>query len=122
VVAREVADVAAARAAEAAPDAAGAMVARARARTVAVESSRLARAVQKRLGEERGGDRGVRQAPYDVLDGVRVPAVLVEVGFVDHPDEGRELLDPEVQQRIAAAIADGIADYVAHRDGTLAGR
>jgi N-acetylmuramoyl-L-alanine amidase len=35
--------------------------------------------------------------------------VLVEIGFVDHPIEGRELLDPAVQARLALAIADGIS-------------
>jgi N-acetylmuramoyl-L-alanine amidase len=122
VVAREIQDAQAAHAAEAAGGPAQAMLARARARQAAAESARLARAVQKRLGEARGGDRGVRQAPYDVLDGVQVPAVLVEVGFVDHPEEGRELLDPVVQERIAQAIADGIAEFVARRDGAVARR
>lgn len=122
VVAREIQDVQAAHTAQAAPDLAHAMLERARARTTAAESARLARAVQKRLGEARGGDRGVRQAPYDVLDGVRVPAVLVEVGFVDHPEEGPELLEGAVQRTIAGAIADGIAEFAARRDGAIAQR
>jgi N-acetylmuramoyl-L-alanine amidase len=122
VAAREVADVAADRAAASAPDAASAMAERARARFVAAESARLARAVQARMGEVRTGDRGVRQAPYDVLDGVKIPAALVEVGFIDHPDEGRELLDAKVVATIAAAIADGAADFVARRTGAIAQR
>jgi N-acetylmuramoyl-L-alanine amidase len=78
---------------------------------------RLARAVQKRLWAVRGvksgsPDRGVKQADYDVLSGVEVPAVLVEVGFIDHPIEGAELLRPEVQAETAKAIADGILEYL----------
>ncbi|MSP63929.1 MAG: N-acetylmuramoyl-L-alanine amidase [Myxococcales bacterium] len=115
VGAREFSDVAAHRAAVAEQDPAQAMIARAGARQMAAESVRLARAVQTRLVEVRGGDRGMRQAPYDVLDGVAVPAVLVEVGFVDHAQEGAELLRPDVQARIAAAIADGIEAFVSHR-------
>jgi N-acetylmuramoyl-L-alanine amidase len=122
VAARDVADVAADRAAATANDPVAGMLARARARFVTAESSRLARAVQAALGATRESDRGVRQAPYDVLDGVSIPAALVEVGFLDHQDEGRELLDPEVQQQIAVAIADGIAAFLAHEGGTLARR
>jgi N-acetylmuramoyl-L-alanine amidase len=45
----------------------------------------------------------------DVLLGATMPAALVEVGFIDHPIEGQELLEPEVQAAIADAIAAGIA-------------
>jgi N-acetylmuramoyl-L-alanine amidase len=37
-----------------------------------------------------------------------MPAALVEVGFIDHPLEGRELLDPSVEDRIAEALARAI--------------
>ncbi|HTM23012.1 MAG TPA: N-acetylmuramoyl-L-alanine amidase [Kofleriaceae bacterium] len=74
----------------------------------------LARSLQSRLRELRGEkrDRGVRQGAMDVLYGATMPAVLVEVGFLDHPVEGRELADPEVRARIAAALADGIAAWI----------
>ena len=32
--------------------------------------------------------RGLRQARYDVLLGLKMPGVLVEMGFLDHPKEG----------------------------------
>jgi N-acetylmuramoyl-L-alanine amidase len=71
----------------------------------------LAGAIQRELAARRGpdGDRGVRQAPMDVLYGAAMPAVLVEVGFLDHPVEGRELFDPSVRSAIADAIADAVA-------------
>jgi len=74
-------------------------------------SADLAVAVQRALREVRGAehDRGVRQDAHHVLLGATMPAVLVEIGFVDHPAEGRELLDPAVQDRIAAALARAIA-------------
>jgi N-acetylmuramoyl-L-alanine amidase len=74
-------------------------------------SASLAAAIQGQLAARRGRDRdrGVRQSSMDVLFGPRMPAVLVEVGFIDHPIEGHELLEPEVQSAIADAIADGIA-------------
>jgi N-acetylmuramoyl-L-alanine amidase len=90
-----------------------AVLSRARVRLVARESARLSRAVRAHLGRVRDNDRGSRQAPYDVLDGLRMPATLIEVGFIDHPDEGTELLQPEVMHRIADAIADGIEEFAA---------
>src|SRR5262249_10345584 len=75
------------------------------------EAADLARSIQDALAAVRGaaGDRGVRQAAPDVLLGATMPAVLVEVGFVDHPIEGRELVDPAVRASIAGALADAIA-------------
>lgn len=77
-------------------------------------AAELASAVQTELRAVRGeeGDRGVRQAPFDVLFGASMPAVLVEVGFLDHPFEGLELLYPAVQKRIAEALADAVAEEV----------
>jgi N-acetylmuramoyl-L-alanine amidase len=71
------------------------------------EAAELAAAIQARLAGVRGreGDRGVRQDAHHVLLGATMPAVLVEVGFLDHPIEGRDLVDPEVQARLAEAIA-----------------
>ena len=74
------------------------------------EAADFASAIQEHLRKARGpsGDRGVRQASMHVLLGATMPAVLVEVGFIDHPEEGVELLDREVQEEIAEAIAAAI--------------
>ena len=39
-------------------------------------------------------DRGVKQAPFYVLAGARMPAVLLEVGFISHPAESRRSWRP----------------------------
>lgn len=76
------------------------------------ESSRAAYAVHKALVAATGAvDRGVHQAPFYVLIGVESPAILVEMGYISHPVEGRRLEDPKVQQRIADAIADGVVAF-----------
>ncbi len=74
------------------------------------EAADLAAAVQSALRPVRGRerDRGVRQDAHHVLLGAAMPAVLVEIGFVDHPIEGRELIEPEVQLEIAQAIAAAV--------------
>ena len=54
------------------------------------DSSRLAYAIHQQLIAATGAhDRGVQQAPFFVLTGVEAPAVLVEVGYISHPEEGR---------------------------------
>ncbi len=74
-------------------------------------ASRMQRSLRDRRGKE--GDRGVRQDAHHVLLGATMPAVLVEVGFLDHPIEGKELADAAVQQQIANAIAEAISEQLA---------
>lgn len=77
------------------------------------DSSRLAYAVQHKLVAITGAtDRGVHQAPLYVLSGVEAPAVLVEVGFISHPSEGKRLQEPEYQRRLAEAIAEGVKAFI----------
>ncbi|TVM15973.1 hypothetical protein DPQ33_13470 [Oceanidesulfovibrio indonesiensis] len=54
-------------------------------------------------------DRGVHAADFYVLRHARMPAVLLETGFVSNPSEGRELGQPETRSRIAMAVAHGVA-------------
>ena len=79
------------------------------------EAAELATRMQHALRDRRGddGDRGVRQDAPHVLLGATMPAVLVEVGFIDHPVEGRQLADANVQHQLATAIAEAIEDQLA---------
>jgi len=73
------------------------------------ESSRLAYAVHERLVKRvKAEDRGVKQAPFYVLAGARMAAVLLEVGFLSHPQESRRLAQAAYQEEVAAAIAEGV--------------
>ncbi len=77
------------------------------------ESSMIAQLVQEELCRTlRIPNRGVKQAPFRVLIGANMPAVLVEVGFLDNPTEARRLLDATYQQQIANAIARSIERYI----------
>jgi N-acetylmuramoyl-L-alanine amidase len=78
------------------------------------EAADLATTIQSSLRTVRGRkyDRGVRQDAHHVLLGATMPAVLVEIGFVDHPLEGLELVDPVVQTEIAQAIASAIRTQI----------
>ena len=76
------------------------------------ESAGLAVAVQSRLNALLDlRDRGVKQAPFVVLTGATMPAILVEVGFLSNPTEAGRLGRAEHQQALARAIASGIEAF-----------
>lgn len=78
------------------------------------DSSRLAYAVHQAVIHSTGAeDRGVQQAPFYVLNGVQAPAILLELGFISHPEEAKQLKDPRYQERLAQAIATGVKSYLA---------
>lgn len=53
----------------------------------------------------------VRQAPFHMVTKVNVPAVLIELGFISHPQEGQKLRDPAFQKQLAQKIYAGIQSY-----------
>ena len=59
----------------------------------------------------KGKDRGVRQAPLAVLMGARMPATLVEIGFISNPSQEIKLNRDAHQDRIARALFDAISEY-----------
>lgn len=75
-------------------------------------SSRLAYALHDKLvAALQAENRGVKQAPFYVLAGARMPAVLLEVGFISNEAEAARLRTPEHQERIAQAVAEGVAAW-----------
>jgi N-acetylmuramoyl-L-alanine amidase len=81
-------------------------------RTVA---QRIIQAMDKRVD---GENRGVKGAPFWVLKDARMPAVLVESGFLSNPEEARRLTDETHQQDLARAIAEGINNYISQRSNS----
>lgn len=53
-------------------------------------------------------NRGIKAARFYVLRNNRRPAVLCELGFLSNPRDNAQVQQPEVRQRIASKIADGI--------------
>ena len=77
-----------------------------------VESQALAETIQKEFNQLLNtGDRGVRQAPFVVLEGAQMPAVLVEVAFLTNPTEAKQLEDPAFQDQAANALDKAIVDF-----------
>ena len=76
------------------------------------ESNEFARLAQWRLaGDEENHSRGVKQAPFVVLQGVQMPSSLVEIGFITNPDEAKRLQSSRERARIAAALADAVLEF-----------
>lgn len=81
------------------------------------ESKSLAKLVQKqsvktlRKRYSHVNDHGARSAPFFVLIGAKMPAVLVEMGYITHHDEAKRLRSDKYLQTVSKGIADGIDAY-----------
>jgi N-acetylmuramoyl-L-alanine amidase len=53
-------------------------------------------------------NRGVKERDLWVLNGSRMPAVLVEVGFLSNEGDARNLVSPQWRQRMAQILAQAI--------------
>ena len=82
------------------------------------ESSKLAHEVQRGvLGQvkkkyEDVRDLGVKQAPFYVLIGAEMPAILVETGFMTNPVERRRLQNRKYLETLADGIVAGVERYM----------
>lgn len=56
-------------------------------------------------------DGGVREAPFWVLVGAQMPAILIETGYITNPTEGVRLFNFQYENLMAKGIADGVDNY-----------
>ena len=76
------------------------------------KSKKLALKVQQNLLYQTGAsDRGVKRASFAVLRETSIPSILVELGFLDNPEELSKIRTSEYQDRLANGIVDGIIAY-----------
>ncbi len=76
------------------------------------QSRDVASMIQAGLVRElKASDRGVRQAPLAVLMGARMPAVLVEIGFISNPEKEIRLNRESYQEEVARALYGAIEEY-----------
>jgi N-acetylmuramoyl-L-alanine amidase len=94
------------------------------------ESRILAKTIQGRLfsnlrqANATLENRGVKTAPFVVLLGTQMPAILVEISCLSNSDEAKLLTNGEYREKIALALLDGIRTYAnninsAHRERRL---
>jgi N-acetylmuramoyl-L-alanine amidase len=56
----------------------------------------------------------VEKGAFIVLKSPDIPSLLIETGFLSHPKEAQQLINPHYQQQLAKAIAQGIFTYFKH--------
>ncbi len=75
-------------------------------------SALLAATVQEEVARfHPGPDRGVKQAPLAVITNALMPSVIVEIGYLSHPQEERLLATESFQRDAAAAIARAVLRF-----------
>ena len=74
----------------------------------------LAKRIQKQILKVSPGspDRGVKQGRFYVIKNTRMPAVLVEIGFLTGRLDARRLEKTTHRKRLAYAITKGILEYL----------
>ncbi|HHE73684.1 MAG TPA: N-acetylmuramoyl-L-alanine amidase, partial [Desulfobacteraceae bacterium] len=88
------------------------------------ESSRLAAHVQSELFQHmkksynKIKNKGVKQAPFYVLLGAQMPAILIETSFISNPRECKRLMDIHYQDRLCDGIIKGIREYIKETNPT----
>ena len=67
--------------------------------------------IQENFAKQGRRDMGVKQMGLEVLAGSAMPGVLVEIGFINNPDEEAYLNSEAGQREVAMAIYRGIKTY-----------
>jgi len=81
------------------------------------ESRDFAAAVQEGMvrgvrGEHAVPDRGVHTAPFYVLIGANMPAILAELAFVSNPEDEKRLKTPDYRETLARSLLAGVRSYL----------
>ncbi|MGZ8545757.1 MAG: N-acetylmuramoyl-L-alanine amidase [Sulfuricurvum sp.] len=59
-------------------------------------------------------DNGVREAPFWVLVGAQMPAILLETGYISNPEESSRIADKKYQKWMVEGMIDGVKHYFAN--------
>jgi len=70
----------------------------------------------------RGRDHGVKQAPFYVLLGAKMPSILVELGFITNYTDSSLLQSESYQSTLIDGIAKGINKYIMNTTYAYSGR
>jgi N-acetylmuramoyl-L-alanine amidase len=75
-------------------------------------SAALAGAVETSLRERVSmTPRAIQQAPFRVLVGANMPAVLVEMGFITNPQQEKQLQSDEFQNSVVQGLVDAVTRF-----------
>ncbi len=82
---------------------------------IVLESVELAKNVIKGMSLEirsRFTNRGIKEEEWYVVRNAKMPAILVELGFITNPKEGAAMATEKYQNLLAKGIAKGIINYM----------
>ena len=80
-----------------------------------MESVLMATAVLEGLNKEIGSvsrNRGIREEEYIVVKNVKMPSILVEVGFVSNKEEAKRLNTPSYLKKCTTGIYNGLVSFI----------
>lgn len=81
------------------------------------ESKKLAQlALNQIIASTQAKSRGVKHGDYAVIRETKVPAILVEGGFLSNDEELNKIKDPNYLKQVAWGIAQGINKYLSLKD------
>jgi len=81
------------------------------------ESKKLAQlALNQIISSTQAKSRGIKHGDYAVIRETKVPAILVEGGFLSNDDELSKIKDPNYLKQVAWGIAQGINKYLSLKD------
>ena len=76
-------------------------------------SVKLAQLIQKNMDKVfPRKSRGLRDSAIPSLEGLSIPAVIVEIGFATNPEDRKKILDAKTQEAIAHALCQSIRDFL----------
>ena len=82
------------------------------------ESSKLAARIRNSVSDKKGTlginvstEKSIKQANFYVLQGVKAPSVLVEMGYVTNKDDKKRLNNKKILQMMAMSISNGVLTY-----------
>lgn len=86
-----------------------------------LRSKELGQDVLKHIISSTGAEsRGVKQANFAVVRQTKMPAILIEAGFLSNPQERAKLHDQKYLHILAKGIAQGVDNYLdKHREGAF---
>lgn len=84
------------------------------------ESRRVGQIIHKHMAPLFRADRGLKTADFHVLRETRMPAVLVEMGFVTNAEDRAMLLDPDFRERLSESLFRAILEAYPHLGDTPA--
>lgn len=85
------------------------------------QSAALARTVEGSLRSRVPmSPRAIQQAPFRVLVGANMPAVLIEMGFITNPEQEKQLASDAFQNNLVQALVDSVVAFRDSRAGNRA--